>query len=137
MTCRSSGHFGPARLTHYFTTRLYKLQFSYSPGRTHLASCLSVRPGARAYRTLLTQYVENYHRRMSSNLYHCFIIIARTATPSCWTRKRAFHFYWPGVVRHSHNAARCAARAGTRPSGPRGYAFTPPPLLLCVGKVYN
>jgi len=30
----------------------------------------------------------------------------RTATRSCRTRKRAFHFYSPGVVRRSHAATR-------------------------------
>jgi len=29
----------------------------------------------------------------------------RTTTRSCRTRKRAFHFYSPGVVRRSHAAA--------------------------------
>jgi len=29
----------------------------------------------------------------------------RTATRSCRTRKRAFHFYSPGVVQRSHTAA--------------------------------
>jgi len=38
----------------------------------------------------------------------------RTAARSCRTRKRAFHFYSPVVVRRSQAAARCgAARAGT------------------------
>jgi len=48
----------------------------------------------------------------------------RTATRSCWTRKRSFHFYWPGVVRRSHalHRGRCRHRYWCRCSGSRNGA---------------
>jgi len=57
----------------------------------------------------------------------CFVVKTRTATRSCRTRKQAFHFCSPGVVRRSHAAA-------------DGVAAAAPPLplllvLLCVGKL--
>ena len=52
-----------------------------------------------------------------------------TATRSCRTRKRAFYFYSPGVVRRSHSAVRHVLARG-----PVTHALTPPPpLLLLLG----
>jgi len=60
---------------------------------------------------------------------------------SCRTRKRAFHFYKPGVVRRSHAAARLerargpVAHAATLLHRRRCYLLLPPLLLmlLCIG----
>ena len=46
----------------------------------------------------------------------------KTATHSCRTRKRAFHFYSLGVVRLSHAAARHV----------QALLYRPPPLLLIL-----
>jgi len=53
-------------------------------------------------------------------------MLTRTATRSCPTRKRAFHFYSPGVVRRSHTAAR--ARCGTSRTTRAGTVVCPPLL---------
>jgi len=59
-------------------------------------------------------------------LWHKKIEETRTTTRSCQTRKRAFHFYSPGVVRRSHAAARHVAVL----------LYGPPPLLVVVLLLY-
>jgi len=57
-------------------------------------------PSPPAARTLSINQSINRYMSLASPT-----ITTRTTTRSCRTRKRAFHFYSPGVVRRSHAAA--------------------------------